>query len=299
MPFDTVLPDLDARVAVAIELARKVGRDASNFRRDSGAAALRVENKGLQDFVTVADKQAEDTIRAALNAHFPEDGFIGEESGGADLDTGVWVVDPIDGTTNFMRGFRHWGVSIAFVVGDQVMVGAIYDAAQDAVYSAVRGKGAFKDGKKIGASQVSDPSKAIAIMGHSRRTSFDDYLVMGMGKAPMVMIYEAQFVTQTVRADGSMSDEMVLLYPEPNLYTKHILVTFNANAEKLGEALKNDEELQKLEIEYGFRNSNLAYQQEFWQQHNIQLPQNLINMIEPPSYEVLEGMIQQIETKYN
>lgn len=178
MPFDTVLPDLDARVAVAIELARKVGRDASDFRRDSGAAALRVENKGLQDFVTVADKQAEDTIRAALNAHFPEDGFIGEESGGADLDTGVWVVDPIDGTTNFMRGFRHWGVSIAFVVGDQVMVGAIYDAAQDAVYSAVRGKGAFKDGKKIGASQVSDPSKAIAIMGHSRRTSFDDYLVI-------------------------------------------------------------------------------------------------------------------------
>ena len=134
---------------------------------------------------------------------------------------------------------------------------------------------------------------------YSSEAPFEDYLVMGMGKAPMVMIYEAQFVTQTVRADGSMSDEMVLLYPEPNLYTKHILVTFNANAEKLGEALKNDEELQKLEIEYGFRNSNLAYQQEFWQQHNIQLPQNLINMIEPPSYEVLEGMIQQIETKYN
>jgi len=134
---------------------------------------------------------------------------------------------------------------------------------------------------------------------YSSEVPFEDYLVMGMGKAPMVMIYEAQFVTQTVRAGGSMSDEMVLLYPEPNLYTKHILVTFNANAEKLGEALKNDAELQKLEIEYGFRNSNLAYQQEFWQQHNIELPQNLINVIEPPSYEVLEGMIQQIEAKYN
>jgi len=134
---------------------------------------------------------------------------------------------------------------------------------------------------------------------YSSEAPFEDYLVMGMGKAPMVMIYEAQFITQTVRADNSMSNEMVLLYPEPNLYTKHILVTLNANAEKLGEALMRDEVLQKLEIEYGFRNSNLAYQREFWQQHTIELPQNLLNVIEPPSYEVLEGMIQQMEAKYN
>jgi len=134
---------------------------------------------------------------------------------------------------------------------------------------------------------------------YSSEAPFEDYLVMGMGKAPLVMIYEAQFITQTTRAGGNMSDQMVLLYPDPNLYTKHILVTFNANAEKLGDALESDEELQKLEIEYGFRNSNLAYQQEFWQQHNIALPQNLLNVIEPPSYEVIEGLIQQIEAKYN
>ena len=134
---------------------------------------------------------------------------------------------------------------------------------------------------------------------YSSEAPFEDYLVMGMGKAPMVMIYESQFITQTVRDGNSMSSDMVLLYPEPSLYTKHILVTFNANAEKLGEALENDEELQKLEIEYGFRNSNRAYQEEFWQQHNIELPQTLINVIEPPSYEVIEGIIQQIEAKYN
>lgn len=134
---------------------------------------------------------------------------------------------------------------------------------------------------------------------YSSEVPFDDYLVMGMGKAPMVMIYEAQFITQTVKAGSSISDQMVLVYPEPTLYTKHILVTFNDNAAKLGEALKNDEELQQLAIEYGLRNSNLAYLQGFWQKHNITLPQNLVEVIEPPSYEVLEGMIQQIEAKYN
>jgi len=134
---------------------------------------------------------------------------------------------------------------------------------------------------------------------YSSEAPFEDYLVMGMGKAPMVMIYEAQFITQTVRAGGAISDEMVLIYPEPSLYTKHILVTFNADAERLGEALETDEELQKLEIEYGFRNSNLAYQREFWQQHNIQLPQSLINVIDPPTYEVIESIIQTIEAKYN
>lgn len=134
---------------------------------------------------------------------------------------------------------------------------------------------------------------------YSSEAPFEDYLSMGMGKAPMVMIYESQFITQTIRAASTMNDQMVLLYPQPSLYTKHILVAFNANAEKLGDALENDEELQKLEIEYGFRNKNQAYQQEFWQEHTIQLPQTLLDVIDPPSYEVMEDMIQKIEAKYN
>lgn len=134
---------------------------------------------------------------------------------------------------------------------------------------------------------------------YSSEAPFEDYLVMGMGKAPMVMIYEAQFITQTVRAGGAMSNEMVLIYPEPSIFTKHILVTFTPDAERMGQVLESDEELQKLAIEYGLRNSNVAYQREFWQQHNIQLPQNLINVIEAPTYEVIEGIIQKIEAKYN
>src|SRR4029079_9674978 len=100
------------------------------------------ENKGLQDFVTVADRNAEETIRATIAREFPGDSLIGEEGGGASTYGGVWVVDPIDGTTNFIRGFRHWGVSMAFVVDGEIDVGEIYDAAVDKVYYAVLSQGA-------------------------------------------------------------------------------------------------------------------------------------------------------------
>lgn len=167
--------DLKARATLAEAVARRVGREVSALREEFGAAALSVENKGLQDFVTIADTQAEQSIRETLLAAFPQDGFMGEESGGLHTSAGLWVVDPIDGTTNFIRGFRHWGVSIAFVAAGRVRIGVIYDAALDKVYSATLGGGAAKDGKPIRASDVSDPTRAIAILGHSRRTSFDDY----------------------------------------------------------------------------------------------------------------------------
>ena len=170
-PSDT----LAGRASMAIELARSVGREASAFRDRLGTIGLEVEAKGVQDFVTVADKQAEERIRATIARDFPGDGFVGEEGGGAPTGAGFWVVDPIDGTTNYIRGFRHWGVSIAYCVGSEVQIGVVYDAAVDKVYSATRSGGAFKDGKPIRASAIDDPGRAIAILGHSRRTDFDAY----------------------------------------------------------------------------------------------------------------------------
>jgi myo-inositol-1(or 4)-monophosphatase len=167
--------ELEARASLAGEIARSVGREASAFRAGADMTSLGISNKGLQDFVTVADKHAEETIRSSILARFPEDGFMGEETGGTAGGSRFWVVDPIDGTTNFIRGFRHWGVSIAYVAAGKVRIGVVYDAALDKVYSATRGGGAFKDGKPIRASGVTDPTLAIAILGHSRRTSFEDY----------------------------------------------------------------------------------------------------------------------------
>ncbi|CAN7670352.1 inositol monophosphatase family protein [Neorhizobium tomejilense] len=170
------LSSLQSRERTAIEVARRVGMEAAAFRAEALPETLGVENKGLQDFVTVADKRAEEAIRASLLGEFPDDSFMGEEGGGHSGERGTWVVDPIDGTTNFIRGFRHWGVSIAFVSGGEILLGVIYDAAQDRVFHAIRGEGALKEGKPITAAKTSDPNHAIAILGHSRRTDFEDYI---------------------------------------------------------------------------------------------------------------------------
>jgi myo-inositol-1(or 4)-monophosphatase len=172
-PFDATA--IDIRAAAAIEIARRVGREAARFRADMGWG-LKVENKGLQDFVTVADRNAEQTIRDGLLSLFPQDTFMGEESGGSPGDAGSWVVDPIDGTTNYIRGFSHWGVSIAFCAEGRLEIGVVYDAAKDSVVSAVHGKGAFREGVAVHAALTSDPANAMCILGHSRKTSFDEHL---------------------------------------------------------------------------------------------------------------------------
>lgn len=140
---------------------------------------------------------------------------------------------------------------------------------------------------------------------------FKDYLTMGMGKAPLVMIYEAQFLYQAATGGGIRPD-MVLIYPEPTIYTKHYIIALNEDATLLGKLLNNDpelqsdphlrriaEELQRLEIEHGFRNDNVAYFDEFTSNHNLNVARNLVEVIDPPNYEVVEGMIQRIEQVYD
>lgn len=133
---------------------------------------------------------------------------------------------------------------------------------------------------------------------HSSAAPFKDYMVMGPGKAPLVMIYEAQYLFEAANPQGGLSDDMVLLYPEPTIFTKHILVPLSAGGEKLGEALTTDPQLQKLAIEHGLRNDDTASFRQFVKQHNLAVPERLVNVIEPPSYEILERMITLIEQRY-
>ncbi|MEM8589058.1 MAG: inositol monophosphatase family protein [Pseudomonadota bacterium] len=164
------------RLDAAGRIARQAGRHALALRRD--LAGLEVEEKGLQDFVTRADVEVEALIRDALLGRFPDDGFLGEEDSRRPPNDGhgTWVVDPIDGTSNYIRGIRHWGVSIAYVRDGRVEVGVIHDAPNDALYAAGRGGGASRDGLPITVSKTADMTKALAFMGMSRRMGLDDYL---------------------------------------------------------------------------------------------------------------------------
>jgi hypothetical protein len=132
---------------------------------------------------------------------------------------------------------------------------------------------------------------------YSSAVPFDDYLSMGMGKAPMVMIYEAQYIAQAAQTNGITSD-MVLMYPEPTIYSKHILIAFTPGGEKLGDLLATDPVLQRLAVENGFRNTNPDLFKQVKKDRNLNLPDTLVNVIDPPSYEILEKMIEQIEQQY-
>ncbi len=131
----------------------------------------------------------------------------------------------------------------------------------------------------------------------SSEAPFENYLVMGMGKAPLVMIYESQFLYQASTTEG-LQPGMTLIYPQPTIFTKHVLIPITEGGRKLGELLLNDPTLKQLEVEFGFRNTDVAYFNQFASKLNLKFPEVLVAVVEPPSYEILENMIQQIEQKY-
>lgn len=112
-----------------------------------------VEQKATNDFVTKVDRAAEDTIVEGLRKRYPDHGFICEESGeqpgkgdGADY---TWIIDPLDGTTNFVRGIPHFAISIALKVKGRLEVAVIIDPIKREEFTAVRGRGAQLNGKRI------------------------------------------------------------------------------------------------------------------------------------------------------
>lgn len=155
---------------------------------------------------------------------------------------------------------------------------------------------------------VQDPAQGAAVLpkveplflrqGFTATSSegpFQDYLSIGMGHTPMVMIYEAQFVAQAALNDGSITKDMVLMYPSPTIYSKHTIVPLTPAGDRAGRLLLTDPNLQRLAIKYGFRTNDTTGFNKFVSAHKIVLPSTLFNVIEPPSYETLESMISTIE----
>jgi myo-inositol-1(or 4)-monophosphatase len=154
------------RFAAAKAIACEAGRRALARFRDG--AALTIERKGAQDEVSAVDREIEALIRARLSALFPDDGFIGEEGGGA-VSRRLWVVDPIDGTACFVAGIPVWCVSIAFVVGRQIELGVVYDPNAEELFTACRGHGASLDGVPIRPHAASGFADGTVGIGYSPR----------------------------------------------------------------------------------------------------------------------------------
>ena len=138
-----------ATLNVMIKAAYRAGR---SLKRDLGEVEnLQVSLKGPRNFVTAADRKAEAIVREDLAKARPDYGFLGEEGGahpGADK-SHRWIVDPLDGTTNFLHGIPHFAVSIALERSGAIVAGVTYNPANDDLFVAERGKGAFLNDRRI------------------------------------------------------------------------------------------------------------------------------------------------------
>jgi myo-inositol-1(or 4)-monophosphatase len=138
-----------ALLNVMVQAARKAAR---SLKRDFGEVEhLQVSLKGPANFVTAADRRAEEILHEQLSRARPGYGFLGEEGGrreGADK-THSWIVDPLDGTSNFLHGIPHFAISIALEREGTIVAGLIYNPANEELFTAERGKGAFLNDQRL------------------------------------------------------------------------------------------------------------------------------------------------------
>jgi myo-inositol-1(or 4)-monophosphatase len=138
------------------------------LRRDFGEVEkLQVSLKGPANFVTAADQRAEETLRAELARARPGYGFLGEEGGrqdGADK-THCWIVDPLDGTTNFLHGIPHFAISIALEREGTIVAGVVYNPINEELFVAERGKGAFLNDQRLRVAARKRLSEAVIACG--------------------------------------------------------------------------------------------------------------------------------------
>jgi len=156
---------MEPMLTIALRAARAAG---DLIQRASGRLdRVRVDAKGHNDFVTEVDRASEQLIIEHLRRAYPDHSFLGEESGsipGRDPDS-VWIIDPLDGTTNFIYGIPHYAVSIAFRQRGRLLHGVIYDPAKNEEFTASRGHGAFLNGRRVRVSGRVNPGGALYATG--------------------------------------------------------------------------------------------------------------------------------------
>jgi myo-inositol-1(or 4)-monophosphatase len=160
----------------AVELAQEAGALASAMRRNLGT----LEAKKPMDYATAADHAVEALVRQRIGARFG-DPVIGEEDGGSPADL-VWVVDPIDGTVNYIHGTSRWCVSIALVAGGEIISGVINAPDEGRLFAARRGQGALLNGSPIRVSNLRHGASPVVELGWSPRRPIENYnrLIRGL-----------------------------------------------------------------------------------------------------------------------
>jgi myo-inositol-1(or 4)-monophosphatase len=159
------MPARSAILNVMIKAAEKAAR---GLRRDFNEVEnLQVSKKGPGDFVSIADKRAEEMLYEELMKARPDFGFLGEEGGiqGVKNAPERWIVDPLDGTANFLHGLPHWAISIGYESKGELKAGVIYDPIKDEMFFAEKGSGAFLNSRRLRVSARKDMKMAAMATG--------------------------------------------------------------------------------------------------------------------------------------
>ncbi len=175
-----------------IELARAAGQ----ILREGYGQDHQVRHKGIIDLVTEVDHRSEAMLLERIQAQFPGDAIVTEESGRLEGENGNrWIIDPLDGTVNYAHGVPIFAVSIAYAVGGRVTLGVVYDPMRDECFAAERGAGAWLNGSPVVPAAATELQKALLVTGFSYNPEIRDRNVP----------YFIHFVkhTQAVRRLGS------------------------------------------------------------------------------------------------
>lgn len=162
------------QLEVAIRAARKAG--AIINRESRNIDTLEVREKAPFDFVSHVDTDCQAVITGMIEQYFPKDGIVAEEASESirPRSPNQWVIDPLDGTTNFLHGFPQYAVSIAYLVKNKVMAGVVYDPVKDELFTAERSRGAFLNNRRIRVSGRGDFAHALIGTGFPFRRT-DNY----------------------------------------------------------------------------------------------------------------------------
>jgi myo-inositol-1(or 4)-monophosphatase len=185
------------------DLARHASREAGNILISRFGRVNHITKKGEIDLVTEADVQAEDVIVDIIRSRFPQDSILAEERGEHARDRErVWLIDPLDGTTNFAHGFPFFSVSIAFQVDGQSVLGIVSNPRLGEHFEALKGAGAFLNDKAIRVSETKDLQESLLAVGFP-------YTIRENPHRVMAHLKKMAACAQGIRRPGSASIDLV------------------------------------------------------------------------------------------
>jgi myo-inositol-1(or 4)-monophosphatase len=187
-------------------IAERAAREAGALLRDNFGKLLTIEKKADQSLVTDIDKRAEKTVVDIIRSVWPGHTIIGEESGKSQPNGEyTWVIDPIDGTHNFIRGMKNFGVSIGIIRGQEFVAGVIYLPCEDVLYKAELGSGSFKNSERIHVSHLSCANECTLLFDSGFKIGYNEKIEVFKKVAPQmfnVRMFGASVRNLTYIAEG-------------------------------------------------------------------------------------------------